>query len=90
MKIKNLPLTESIQGLTGFGSLSCSDWETGLASGVTGNEHDLLDGEEKTLLRENDLEVEGLSAGMSDFGMFEKIKHVFSASWDEDFGQKLF
>lgn len=77
--------------MTGFGSLSCPDWEPELASGVTGNEHDLLDeGEEKTLLRENDLEVEGLSTGMSDFGVFAKIKHVFSASWDEVFGQKLF
>lgn len=58
--------------------------------GVTGNEHALLvEGEEKTLLRENDLEVEGLSTGMSDFGVCEKIKYVFSPSCNEVFGQKL-
>ena len=60
------------------------------AIGVTGNEHALLvEGEEKTLLRDNDLEVEGLSPELSDLSMLEKIKTVFSPSFDEVFARKL-
>ena len=59
--------------------------------GVTGNEHAfLVEGEEKTLLSENDREVEGFSSGMSDFCVFEKMRNVFSPSWDVNvFVQKL-
>lgn len=57
--------------------------------GVTGNEHAfLVKGEENTLLRENEREVEGFSSGISDFCVFEKMRNVFSPSWDV-FVQKL-
>lgn len=80
-KKKNVTLTAALGRLTRFASLSRTDLEPEFAMGVTGNEHALLvEGEEKTLLRENDLEVEGFSVVMSDFGMFEKIRNVFSPS----------
>lgn len=57
------------------------------AVGVTGKEcTDFMDGENKSLFKEKDLEVEGLSES----GMSGIIRTVFSVSWDGFLPLKLF
>lgn len=61
-----------------------------LAIGVAGKECAAFaeDGK-KTLLRENDLEVEGLLGQPSDGSMSGIMRNVFSISWDMFFARKL-
>lgn len=64
--------------------------EPEFAIGVTGKEFAaLVDEEKKTLLREKDLEVVGLSREPSDGGVSGIMRTVLSASWGKFFTLRL-
>lgn len=70
-------------------SSSCRGSGPEFATGVTGKECVLFADKEKTLVRENDLELEGLSWGSVDVGVSGMRRTVFSHSGGRFFVLKL-